>query len=67
MSPKMAALVTAAFQIRQAIRDAGANPPWHYRIMRRHRREWPTLWQRLDQLNAALAALEDDAKELDQR
>lgn len=36
-----------------AIRDPGRVPRWHYRIMFRHRKEWPTLWKALDELVAA--------------
>jgi hypothetical protein len=36
-----------------AIRDSGSVPRWHYRIMFRHRKEWPTLWKALDELISA--------------
>lgn len=36
-----------------AIHDAGPVPGYHRDIMRKHRREWPTLWEALDAVAAA--------------
>lgn len=37
-------------RVRTAIVDAGPRSDWHHETMRRHRREWPTLWAALDRL-----------------
>lgn len=36
--------------VRRAISNPGRVPSWHYAIMRKHRKEWPTLWNALDEL-----------------
>lgn len=33
-----------------AVNDAGPNPQKHFKIMRRHRRQWSFLWRRMDRL-----------------
>lgn len=33
-----------------AILREGPNPQKHRRIMRKHRRQWPTLWRKIDRL-----------------
>jgi len=33
-----------------AITNEGPNPDKHRRIMRRHRRQWPTIWRKIDRL-----------------
>jgi len=38
--------------LRKAIEDAGPYPESHWRIMRRHRAEWPALWRAIDALLA---------------
>lgn len=39
-------------QLRAAIRDEGPAPELHRAVMARHRREWPVLWEALDDLLA---------------
>lgn len=39
-------------RILEAIINPGRNPALHYRMMERHRKEWPTLWAALDELVA---------------
>lgn len=34
----------------RAIRNAGPQPKLHASIMRKHRKEWPTLWKAIDSL-----------------
>lgn len=43
----------AARRIRAAVTNPGPKPLWHQKIMRRHRKEWPTLWKAIDTLMAA--------------
>jgi len=33
-----------------AIANQGPSPEKHRRIMRRHRRQWPTIWRKIDRL-----------------
>lgn len=33
-----------------AIKREGPNPRLHHRVQRRHRRQWPTLWKKIDRL-----------------
>ena len=40
-----------------AVRDPGRAPRFHYRLMFRHRKQWPTLWKALDEL---IASYEND-------
>jgi hypothetical protein len=40
----------AAEKIARAIRDEGVAPAFHRSLMRAHRRQWPTLWQAIDEL-----------------
>jgi hypothetical protein len=42
-------------QIRNAIYDEGVNPQHHRSVMRRHRKEWPTLWEAIDESMKDLA------------
>jgi hypothetical protein len=37
----------------RAIRDPGRVPRHHWRTMAKHRREWPVLWEAIDELVAA--------------
>lgn len=37
-------------ELRRAIKDKGPVPAYHDDILRRHRREWPTLWEAIDKL-----------------
>lgn len=37
-------------QIVKAIEDKGKVPKYHDHVMRKHRDEWPALWQALDNL-----------------
>lgn len=36
--------------IEGAIKDEGPNPRYHHDTMRRHRSEWPMLWDAIDEL-----------------
>lgn len=36
--------------LRYAIEKEGPRPWFHRKIMRRHRRQWPTLWAAIDRL-----------------
>ena len=42
-------------QIRNAIYDEGINPAYHQYVMRKQRKEWPTLWEALDEAMKDLA------------
>lgn len=44
----------AALNVRDAIRDPGPHPEHHAGVMDQSRRTWPTLWDALDRLLAAL-------------
>lgn len=44
----------AAHRVHRAIVDEGPVPPYHNRVMEKHRKEWPTLWAALDELIAEL-------------
>jgi hypothetical protein len=44
----------AARRIAEAIQNPGPVPAYHAEIMARHRREWPTLWQAIDELLSAI-------------
>ena len=37
-------------QLRKAIANKGPSPTHHQAVMKRHRQEWPTLWQAIDNL-----------------
>ena len=54
-----ARLRQALEEIKQAIRVKGPVPKFHKDTMKRHRKEWPTLWKAIDK---ATAALEDGKK-----
>lgn len=45
----------------KAIRDRGAVPQFHNHVMRKHRAEWPTLWNAIDNI-----VKEYDAREKEQ-
>lgn len=51
---KLDAIYNAAFRLRTAIRNAGPVPNHHWMVMERHRKEWPTLWEALDELLKAV-------------
>lgn len=34
----------------KSVNDPGPNPKLHFSIMKKHRKEWPTLWQAIDSL-----------------
>lgn len=36
--------------IHDAIKNEGISPHYHRRVMRKHRRQWPTLWRAIDNL-----------------
>lgn len=36
--------------IYDAIKNEGISPDHHRRVMRKHRRQWPTLWRAIDNL-----------------
>lgn len=46
----------------RAHNDPGPQPTYHYEIMRRHRREWPTLWRSLDRFTPERALAECEAR-----
>lgn len=54
---QMDALVLAAAKVVAAIEDEGERPDYHQRVMSRHRQEWPSLWDSLDELRAAIRGL----------
>lgn len=37
-------------RVRRAVRDPGKYPEWKAELQARHRMEWPTLWNALDEL-----------------
>lgn len=41
-------LRAALDSLRAAVTDEGPVPAYHRDIMRRHRREWPSLWHAID-------------------
>lgn len=43
-------LENAVSDIVKAINDKGKVPQYHAHVLRKHREEWPTLWQALDKL-----------------
>lgn len=45
-----------------AYNNPGPAPEYHYRTMRRHRDEWPTLWRSLDTFTPARVLAECEAK-----
>jgi hypothetical protein len=40
----------ALLVVLRAIRNKGAHPDYHDKVMKKHRREWPVLWNALDAL-----------------
>ncbi len=57
----MAAIHDAAAKVRDAIKETGPRPDYHWTIMARHRKEWPTLWTAVDELLWTLEMDELDA------
>jgi hypothetical protein len=45
-----------------AYNNPGPVPEYHYSIMRKHRKEWPTLWEALDKMPPARVLAECAAK-----
>lgn len=43
-------IAPAIERLRRAVEDRGPCPDIHLEIMRRHRREWPTLWAAIDEV-----------------
>ena len=37
-------------ELSYAITNMGENPKWHKRIMESHRKEWPFLWKKIDNI-----------------
>lgn len=37
-------------QLEEAIKNPGPNPKFHHAIMKKHRKEWKTLWDAIDSL-----------------
>ena len=50
ISEKAGRVWNAALEIERAILDQGINPPHHIVTMRKHRDEWPVLWEAIDKL-----------------
>lgn len=42
---RIADLLNASEQLREAIENAGPEPRFHRSMMHRHKKEWPTLWK----------------------
>lgn len=34
----------------RAIKNPGPSPHWHNQLLRKHRKEWPTLWAAIDKI-----------------
>ena len=49
----MSELRQAVYEVLKAVSDEGQRPEFHRVVAERHRREWPTLWKTLDELNRA--------------
>jgi hypothetical protein len=47
---ELANLLAAVGEIRRSVEDEGPEPAYHRAIVKRHRKEWPTLWRALDRL-----------------
>ena len=47
---EIASLEKKLASIVSAITDEGRMPEYHQQIMKKHRQEWPTLWQALDEI-----------------
>lgn len=43
-------LLSCIEQLKSAINDEGPNPRYHNKIMKKHRRDWPVLWEAIDRL-----------------
>lgn len=43
-------VAVAVHVLRRAIKNPGHNPSYHQQVMDRHRAEWPTLWNAIDNL-----------------
>lgn len=44
----------AAWRVVAAVELAGPHPEYHATVVARHRQEWPTLWQAIDELIGAV-------------
>ena len=53
LRPDDAAADRAAWAVVRAIKQEGPQPRYHREVMARHRNEWPTLWEALDELMRA--------------
>lgn len=42
-----------AEELAEAITNEGESPKFHRSVMKKHRSEWPTLWNRIDKIIAA--------------
>ena len=58
-----AQLLSAAIEVRDAIRDVGANPVFHQNVQAKHHTEWPLLWNRLYRLIAVVETIQKREKE----
>ena len=56
--PGVQELIVAAEGIKSAIEEEGPHPDFHWRIVHRHGREWPTLWTAIENLMRALNKVE---------
>lgn len=43
-------MADAVKQVRTAVEDEGNHPYHHRKVLREHRRQWPSLWEALDRL-----------------
>ena len=53
-----AQLLSAAIDVRDAIRNKGENPQYHDGTTARHHTEWPLLWNRLYKLIAVVETMQ---------
>ena len=55
MTPEILRLIAVAAEVEYAIRCEGRKPAHHRKVMAKHRKEWPTLWEEIDKLLKELA------------
>lgn len=43
-------IISKIYDLNKSINDPGPNPKFHFSVMKKHRKEWPTLWHAIDYL-----------------
>ena len=51
MSETLSRIFNSSYEVVRAIEDSGSHPEYHNNVLKKHKRQWPLLWSKIEKMS----------------